>query len=714
MVHLRDSYGTGDESDYVPLAPLAVNAYNGDDAIQHSPSKPRRRNITHRLSVQHLAVLFLGSATIPLVFLFLGFLWKESRIASTGADPRTPWIYILRANWAPSVVTICTVVIRTMVALQASLVTAMLAGYILETIGVPLLQAPFYSIIRALDVAPTNLLSTTVFRSKSALSICVYTLVVAEVLVTIASQFLSTIFLSDFTDSSFSNMNNSTTVPILESPNILAGVSNWWTSSPASSWTFAELPGSFEKGDSFHDTGHTYRAFLPFEDAAQRTSLRKFHGPTAIMDQRVVCGRPLLSNLTFDEVARLTGTMTIDASSYPMLQETKSQQHFSFSCGVPGAFSGLATTDGQASLCFVGSDEQWTVLLEDPLVDPSSPLFSDPGERLSARVPAASTMFMILDAVTWDAFRYSYGVKTPVEVIRNDGPWATVTNGSEIEGLRLTTCFTNLGSRTFIADMHSSSAIEEPRMPWDRETQGYDAESSLRQLGASSTPGSLEDRGVLRLGPKSQWKDFDYEESIWSAWFFSTNLLASAWFVNMNPVDTPENKTADPAVMFSKYAAISKNYAHKSHTAVFRDALKSAGSPALAAQAVFARMHQMAYYDALPNANTTAGALTSFSASALIPVRWTGFACAVAVIAAHFILFLIVAVMFLRSTSHSLLGNPWQSISQVISEDSQPLLRQAHTMEDGDAKSWAEGQSVDLLRYAVLRPQRDGRVALGL
>ncbi|KFH40268.1 hypothetical protein ACRE_090720 [Hapsidospora chrysogenum ATCC 11550] len=726
MAHIRSPYGHGagndHDSDYVSLAPLTANTDSDDCALQnehgHSPPEPRRRNLAQRLSWQHLSALFLGSAMIPLVFLFLGLLWRESTIAAAGAEPRTPWIRILRASWAPSAVTICTAIIRTFVALQASLVTAMLTGFILETTGAPLSQAPFFAIIRAVDVSPTNLLSTTVFRSRGVLSI-VYGLVVAEILISLATQFLSTIFLSDFADSSFANMEKSTAVPVVERPNIVSGVPDWWTVSPASSWTFAELPDSFAEGRDFHDTGHTYRAFLPFQDAAQRESLRKFRGPVIIMDQRVVCGRPSLTNLTVDQVSRLSGTVTMDTSSWPMLNETETQQHISFSCGVPGAFSGgLTTTDGQSSLCFVGSDQQWTVLLEDPLVDPS--LYTDPGERASARVPAASTMFMILDIVTWDAFAYGAGARRGVEVIRNDGPWATVTNGSAaVEALRLTTCFTNLGARTFIADMHSSHSRQEPKLAWDRLTQGYDAGSSLHQLGASSNStrspagDDLRDRGVLQLGPRSQWQDFDYQDSIWSAWFFSTNLMGSTYFINPLASDTPENQTADAAVMFSKYMSNVKNSAHKSHTAVFRDALQSTESPALAAQALFARMHQMAYYDALPNANRTAAAPTSFSVSALIPVRWTGFASAAALMAAQFALVLVVAVMFLRSTRHSLLGNHWQAISQVVSEDTLPVLRQADRMGDRDVETWAESQSVDLQSYAVLRRQRDGRVALG-
>lgn len=49
---------------------------------------------------------------------------------------------------------------------QASLLTAMLGGVILEVIRVPIFQAPFYSIIKVVDAAPHDLLSASMFRSK--------------------------------------------------------------------------------------------------------------------------------------------------------------------------------------------------------------------------------------------------------------------------------------------------------------------------------------------------------------------------------------------------------------------------------------------------------------------------------------------------------------------------------------------------------------------
>lgn len=83
-------------------------------------------------------------------------------------------------------------------------------------------------------------------------------LVLTEVWVTAASQFLSTNFLSHFGSETFSQHNNSTNVSNLHTMN---NADIAWSLPPAATWSLAGLSG-------FHDTGHTFRAFLPFEEEA--------------------------------------------------------------------------------------------------------------------------------------------------------------------------------------------------------------------------------------------------------------------------------------------------------------------------------------------------------------------------------------------------------------------------------------------------------------
>lgn len=303
-----------------PLKLGVANPALNPVVLEHATPTPRRRALWDRLGRGRLSIIFAGSAVLLVGLVILGLLWNESMRAATGADPRRPWVDILSSNWATAVVTICAAFMRTAMSVQASLLTAMLGGIILEVIGVPIFQVPFYSILRAVNAAPHDLLSTSMFRSRGVFPFSVYALIVLEVLLILASQFTSTILVSDFDDASFSKIAESVTVPTWETPNPRV-IQKWWTVGLGSSWTFAESSEPPTPGLD-DDTGHTYRAFLPFDDANRRTNLRDYRGPAVVMDQRVVCAKPALTDLSFRPMGLnllgFSGVAELDPASFPI------------------------------------------------------------------------------------------------------------------------------------------------------------------------------------------------------------------------------------------------------------------------------------------------------------------------------------------------------------------------------------------------------------
>ncbi|KAJ5151185.1 uncharacterized protein N7482_010437 [Penicillium canariense] len=713
----------GDTSDYVPLVALNTNAENNiNNEAQNVQPKYKERTLLQRVGVTSFLTIFLGSAVLLLPVVLLALFWRESMIAIAGDEPERYWVRIVNASWATRLVTVCTTAIRSVVALQAGLATAMVAGIAMETTGIPLLQGPVYSTIRAVKVAPSSLLMATDFRPH--LSLFIGTLVIIEILVTTASQFQSTIFLSDFADGTFTLPNNSTNVSILE--NTFLSTTGWWTMPPMASWTFAELSESFTEGSDYHDTGHTYRAFLPFEDEAQRTKLRRFSGPVPVMDHRVVCASPSLINLTLDATdefhMQLSGQIAMRNKSYPMLRNTESQPYINFTCQLPAPLYWSNHTLIESSICFANSGMNWIVLLEDPLVSPTANN-STAGSQLEGYAadsivgyPEASTMFMVLDMVSGEAMIDAVGAKHAVQVTRTNGPWAMVTNGTDVEALRISACLTNLGTETLSVSMNSSSENPEPTMSWDTQAQKYLTESSRRQLGASRTRESLTSRGLLALGPKSQWQSFQLQNDLGAylstPWFFSLSLiysLPSAIYLTsalVNPVN--------PGVIFTKNAMGYSASAHLTHVDMFHDTLNATASPALALQVLLTRICQMAYYEQLVKLDTKAAASTAFSSVSSIPGQWIGFVIGTALIATHSIVVGIITVQFLKCTAGSLIGNYWQAVSQMVSEDSRPILEQADRMSDVEVKRWAKHQSLDLKSRRMLRCQDDGRIALGI
>lgn len=710
--------------DYTSLhvGPKTTNTETDDNASDHVPPKPKT-TVWRRTKRTHHTILILGSIVLLLALTALGLLWKESMIATSGAGPREPWVQVLSENQATTYVTVCSAFIRASMAFQASLATAMFAAIILERIGVPFLQAPLYSILRALDVAPNNLLSTAMFKSRGPFSWFIYTLVVIEVLLTIASQFLSTILISDFGEGTFANLTNSTVVSTWEGPRNDNTAGQWWTVPPAAGWTFAEHSEPVEDGPTFYDTGPTYRAFLPFEEEAQRTMLRRFNGPALVMNQRVACARPTLGNLTFnrtDDRVYLQGQIGIDPESYPETekreQEELSPGPATFKCPLPITTPSAPDTarTGQSTLCFPVYWPATNISFKDPFVDSRDP--GDlPFEAWRTSHTHETNSLMVIDVTSIDAIDDAcegpYRNNTEctasgdIWVERNDRSWAIVTTETDAEPLRVTACITDLTTLAFGVDIQGDQGRAEPRIPWDSEAERYNTEAIRRQLGASLDPEDVDSRGILKLAPRDEWERGEYvNKSVSSANFFDMSF--------QNTI-TSSNPEIDPRVKLSTDSHASFDLAHPVHVALFQDTLRDTDDPALAVQAVLARIHQMAYYNELPVRNTTDAASTSFSVSAQIPVRWTGLIAATSLITAHFIIMAIVTTLFLCYTSYSLVGSPWQAVSQVVSEDTLHLLERVDGMGNKDVRNQAKAQSVNMNRVSTLRRRRDGRVTLG-
>lgn len=702
----------GSNSAYTPLKSGNVNPATNPIDPDHATTTtvPRRRTLWDRLGPARLSVLLVGTAVLFVGLLILGLLWKESIRAASGAEARRPWISILGSNWATSVVTICAAFIRTSMSVQASLLTAMLGGIILEVIGVPIFQVPFYSIIRAVDAAPYDLLSPSMFRSKGFFSFFVYALIVLEVLVLIASQFTSTILVSDFEDGSFAQMFRSVPVHTWEVPNLRV-IQKWWTVSPGSSWTFAEY--SEPAVPDLDDTGHTYRAFLPFDDESRRASLRDYHGPAVVMDQRVVCARPALTNVSLVPMGLkrvgISGLAELDPGSFPVYKQPDATPRVNFSCVLPYLLPETDMAENPESiLCF--KQTQWdTIYLEDPLVDENGVAgktnFSAVDEGWRLQNVTDYTTFVVVDILSAAALLredddFYFG---NVTAIPRDGPWATVTNGSatDTEALRVTTCVTNLNALTFAVDIHSSRTRTEPAIRWDSDDASFNTDAILTQLGASRDTRSAAERGIMELGPRSEWEEGD----------FVNKSLPGAEFFALNTEGALANIQAS-AVTLSRREGLDESHGHLTHGAIFHDALRNTGSPARAVQATLARIHQMGYYDQLVQQNTRADAEASFATSALIPVRYRGFIAVTALIALHCAILAVVAMLFLGFTRHTLIGHTWQAVSNALSDETLPLLNHAGGMKDGEVEEWAKSQSVDLRRRHVVRHEGDGRVAL--
>lgn len=682
-------------------APKPPSTKNDEESLIKKPEY-KQRSLYQKVDTTGVLTIFLGPPILLLAVTFLVLFWWESQKAIDGDNPQAYWFRIVNADWATRLVTICTTTIRAVMVFQAGLATAMVAAVVLETKGIPLLQGPLYSVLRAVKVAPSNLFTATDFRPH--LPPLIYTLVVAEVLVTAASQFLSTIYLTDFADSTFTQNNNSTNVSLIDTT--FSSASGWWSMPAAASWTFGELSEPFKEEANYHDTGHTFRAFLPFDDEMQRTKLRRYQGPLPIMDHRVVCASPPLTNMTLDvrdqDYISLSGDVSTGNLSYPLLIETDTPLRINFTCRLPIPFVLDNHTIGESSLCLARSQVNLTTLNEDPLVQPHG-------------YPIASMMFLIIDVVDTGSVIRAGSSVVAARAVRHEGPWTVVTHGTDKRTLRVSACLTNMAVQTITVGLSSSADSVEPRISWDKLTQSYNTSAPRHQLGASRRRENATERGVLTLEPRSQWgavlrlKDLYTDEYDLPAFFMA--LLAAL----------PTFMLAESGLNFSPGVLLSRlnpgfysGNAHYDHVNMFQDTLNTTASPALAFQVLLTRIYQMAYYEELEKFKGTAVVSTAYSLTSSIPSQWTGLMIGTGLIAVHIVIVTVIAVQFLKHADNSIIGSYWQTISQIVSNETHPIFEQADRMNDEEVKRWAKRQFRNLKVRRSLRHQHNGRITLGI
>ncbi|KAJ5474499.1 hypothetical protein N7475_004065 [Penicillium sp. IBT 31633x] len=698
------------DSGAVAYTPLTTPENAPSQAQDELAVTKKQSSLWAQLGTARILVLVLGSIVLVLSVLPLAWLWAESTTAAAGGEVSSAWIAVIKANWTTRIVTICTAIIRAVVTAQASVATAIFAGIILERVDSSLQDRPFYSIARALSGSPTNLLWTPSLPLRgSGLSVVVVALIILEVSLTMATQFLSTLLVADFGNGAFTETTNVTNIRIMYDAQD-ATRNAWWSMSPAAGWTFAEQLEPFVTGPKFEDTGHTYRVFLPYLEATQRKSLRRFRGPVPIMDQWVVCVQPELRDLRLDFLSlsypHLSEKIAIANGTYPMLQGTENQPDIHFTCAL-SPMQATFTSDrlwGLMSLCWPHESSKLEVLVEDPLVTPG--LITFRGELLNT-ISRASTMFMLLDIVYPESV--PVGEIQVVRIVGNNdttsSPWVMVGNGTDAPTVRVTACMANLGVYTFTADLKSNWEGSEPIISWDQPMERYSTASTRSQLGAVKPRQSMNHGGVLALAPRSNWKPFfdklpfSYETTNFThdaadgyfltctgdLWIFTRGLTSSLRNPQTNDrVPDTWNQTIDPGVMLSSsYTSAARFNAHEGHVRLFKDTLSQTQSPA---------MCQMIYYETLPLFNESSPAEVAFSRAAVVPTQWTGFPVGLGFLLCHWVVVAIALGLFARYTRHSLLGNHWQAVSQIYSKNTIAILEKADQINDAEVKRWFKVQ----------------------
>ncbi|KAK7968867.1 hypothetical protein PG988_007940 [Apiospora saccharicola] len=467
-----------------------------------------------------------------------------------------------------------------------------------------------------------------------------------------------------------------------------------WKKAPQAFWRFAEhhVPNQKTTPDLV-DTGVTLRAVIPWPDESSRLGLRSYAGEAPTWDARVVCFGPLLENMTF--VASSASMNTQGSLGYNGTSTVINQTR-------PGhVFSPInCTTDwiSTISLCLVV--DKFTL---DPWLPQGLGLDTKHSQPLDL---TESSNYLVL--------RTSHNLEDvdpgiiPFNIafandqndadwsIRRDGPWTAAFNSSGYQMFALSYCCTTPAIYYANVTMNGTSGDSEHTI----ELQPY--ETSIRdsivadrdqvrplrrQLGATMDNLTLLDRGILSLGVPKPAR------------------------YNLAPIEGPISRLVPPeenshhAFPFAGYTNTAFEV-HQLHGALFEDIMYDTGNPALALQAFSTTLNQMAYYESRYRWSANNSITYVMSKSMSIPIGRAGFISVIVIAAAHLGILVVTSVLFVQRTKATLIGNPWQSIAQVVSDDTLPILARADGPEETKDKEMPNVTG-------VIQRRQNGRIEFG-
>lgn len=661
--------------------------------------KCQNQHWLQRIGRVSIAAIVFGTMVILASLAVLVFLWHGAQLAERRQEP-VLWRAVVFHGWAPQVVTICSAAIRTAMALQNGFVVAAVAAIMLETSGVLLVDTAVLSVERALGSTPLNLLPPALRRCatrEDGIAAILHLLMVAAALVVgLASTFTSTILLSDFRSN------------LIASPSVTADVGvdfaikeeyrylgkSVMESRPVANWRFAEArdgegaSSSSTKGD----TGDTYRAMLPFQDAEPRRLLEFYSGPAAVTNFRTVCVAPELQNLTLVK-EHGGGGVRVHADAPPSLHWKLKFAPFT------GASTPSPVDARLLDIWHSSSPPSWPLTLYYSVDD----TFTSEASDNPTHWPYVLFRALIFNSTTLLNDTDTKGDDLP-ETLRNlttdkQGLWTRAMNPDGDEVFSATECyFNNAGPRLYNVTMSGRGISSEPAGDWRRSLHENQA-GILHQMGVGAP---FEHRGILELsmGSTEAYKLYNRPFTPMALENSSDPVTQYSWAFS----DSWRTTTAAAAMKLP----------HPAHSSVFQSIVQQTEDPARAVQALLTRLYQMQYYDFLPDFDLKQAAETMYSTERPIPSRWTGLLIVLCLVAVHLLLVSITTAVFVLRTRGSALGNIWQAVSQMASPGTRQILESADFKRDDEVKDCVKAMGKDAGVYGLSRSVETGRMEIQL
>ncbi|KAI1453691.1 hypothetical protein F4805DRAFT_478247 [Annulohypoxylon moriforme] len=648
-------------------------------------SNPRSENWQFRESIGRYGALVIigGSIISPLMIGLLAILWGGQGPGS-GESASPSWRSVVLRGWVTEAVTLASLVIQVCTSAQALVCTSLAAATVLETTGVPLSQVAEFSTMRGANDGPWRLVYL-VFRSSIRKFLTLQPLLMLVLLIgTMATQFGSTILVTDLDVASITGYPNQTLLNLSISDGIRQSTpsESQWHLKPTDYSSFGEISSGINVQPTtggFSDTGNVKRIFLPLAHD-NRTKLHHYSGNAYGFNSRVACAAPVLSGefQTIDPgskplpfVLTMVGNISYEATfnhaglDKPSLCANGKCLPSHFNCtmptsGIPGR---LGTYNCFPDISNVIDTENFT-------------FFSD--GRKNPITPHSMVSLVTRNNGSFDDWSFiSNNVsKIPGDSSRND-EWTRWKVGNNIT-LDVSLCFSEFLWDLSYVDMSTTHDTVEPIVPYDPKLETIDTSAVRTLLGVNPQSQTPSDRQLLSINSISNTtidsRLLHYLDSAITSGIFGIPDPPSGTTIN-----------GDSA----SYGVSSIN-PFVDYVRVFMDTLQYTNRPALSIQAAFTIM-----------------AIITQAVSVTVPVRWTGLAIVAGVVCANTISIIAITFVFILRTRFSKQGNFWHTISQLISEKTVDILQVSpESRDDIIIKEMLKDDPI----VVVSRCKRTGRV----
>ncbi|EYB29050.1 hypothetical protein FG05_11071 [Fusarium graminearum] len=727
--HHPSDYGVYNAEKQAPAAAAAeLNSYpvHQNPMQQYTSTNPQPRTLQRQPWKRRVGyfgwwIIGLGTVIMLASCAFLVYIWYGASLARQRLPRPEVWDSIVFEGYAARAVTLCSAAIRVAMGFQIGLLAAAMAAIILETTGTRLSDLASLSMSRAFvgSASPWEIFMIACHRTshKKKAVLSHWLIPLLSFVVGLGMTLTSTILLFDFKLVQIAAPSTTRSIALgIDVHQIMADTSgtSYWQSKPQAHWRFAETRPSASVNDTtlehVSDTGDIYLAPLPFDNVDDRTSLEYYDGPVIVTNSRTACVAPDLKNATLEYIrtsSRVTEGLyllaEIDTStSWGLGPRINGSQVARISCRLNNYWDKMSE-NWALSLCgFTNLDiSAINQSLQDPLS--GRPYAFQPVLLLNA----SSTLNLNVAIPQWTGSDEDWakvgsmnGLQMPKSV--KEGPWTAAidTNGTEV--LKASVCFTALNMPLlYNVTMKGRAVLAEPKSQAryrDLEVKSENETQFLEQLGIGASSLDLEARGVLDLKVNSDPQDLSNEDAdVVNAAIYDmmrTSLfdyhIAGGWTFNNDALmGYLESSLFWPA--------------HPEHSYLVQTILKDTGDPAIAVQALFTRFAQMIFHDMLPYWTRDQSITTVNVKRVIIPSQWTGLIIVLALVVTHLALTFVTVWMFLASTKLSMLGNAWQTVSQIVSPETSVVVQAVSNggMSDHEVHKWVPTTAFDDQIYSL-------------